>query len=102
MSRLRSRDSVASHDRFKKKFELPFALASDEDGKVCEAYGTWVEDETHGLIWIPSPAIVGVGYRPYVAGGRRAEPHMYDGNHVVASAHARPRRRRTRARRKMS
>ena len=24
------------------------------------------------------------------AGGRRAAPHMYDGNHVVASAHARP------------
>jgi len=38
-----SRDSVASHDKFKKKYKLPFPLASDEDGKVCEAYGTWVE-----------------------------------------------------------
>jgi radical SAM superfamily enzyme YgiQ (UPF0313 family) len=24
------------------------------------------------------------------AGGRRVDPHMYDGNHVIASAHARP------------
>jgi len=43
-----SRDSVASHDRFKKKHGLPFALASDEDGKVCEAYGTWVEKSMYG------------------------------------------------------
>ncbi len=38
-----SRDSVASHDKFKSKYGLPFALASDLDGKVSEAYGTWVE-----------------------------------------------------------
>jgi thioredoxin-dependent peroxiredoxin len=38
-----SRDSVASHDKFKTKYELPIPLASDADGKVCEAYGTWVE-----------------------------------------------------------
>src|SRR3546814_400725 len=38
-----SKDSVARHEKFKAKYELPFTLASDEDGKVCEAYGTWVE-----------------------------------------------------------
>jgi peroxiredoxin Q/BCP len=43
-----SRDSVASHDKFKKKYDLPFQLASDEDGKVCEAYGTWVEKSMYG------------------------------------------------------
>ena len=43
-----SRDSVASHDKFKKKFTLPFPLASDEEGKVCEAYGTWVEKSMYG------------------------------------------------------
>jgi peroxiredoxin Q/BCP len=43
-----SRDSVASHDKFKKKHELPFTLAADEDGKVCEAYGTWVEKSMYG------------------------------------------------------
>lgn len=43
-----SRDSVASHDKFKKKFTLPFPLASDEEGKVSEAYGTWVEKSMYG------------------------------------------------------
>ncbi len=43
-----SKDSVAKHDKFKAKYELPFALASDEDGSVCEAYGTWVEKSMYG------------------------------------------------------
>jgi len=43
-----SRDSVASHDKFKAKYELPFPLASDEDGKVCQAYGVWVEKSMYG------------------------------------------------------
>ena len=40
--------SVASHDKFKKKYELPFILASDTDGKVCENYGVWVEKSMYG------------------------------------------------------
>ncbi len=43
-----SKDPVARHDRFKAKYDLPFTLASDEDGKVCEAYGTWVEKSMYG------------------------------------------------------
>ena len=43
-----SRDTVASHDKFKKKFGLTFPLASDEDGTVSEAYGTWVEKSMYG------------------------------------------------------
>ena len=43
-----SRDSVASHDKFKKKHELPFILASDEGGKVTEDYGVWVEKSMYG------------------------------------------------------
>jgi len=43
-----SRDSVASHDKFKKKYELPFILASDNEGKVTEAYGVWVEKSMYG------------------------------------------------------
>jgi peroxiredoxin Q/BCP len=43
-----SRDSVASHDKFKAKYKLPFTLVSDEDGKICEAYGTWVEKSMYG------------------------------------------------------
>src|ERR1700761_6730372 len=43
-----SRDSVASHDKFKKKYELPFALASDATGEVTENYGVWVEKSMYG------------------------------------------------------
>jgi peroxiredoxin Q/BCP len=43
-----SKDSVASHDKFKKKYALPFILASDESGEICEAYGTWVEKSMYG------------------------------------------------------
>jgi peroxiredoxin Q/BCP len=43
-----SRDSVASHDKFKKKYELPFALASDDKGKVTEDYGVWVQKSMYG------------------------------------------------------
>jgi thioredoxin-dependent peroxiredoxin len=43
-----SKDSVGSHDKFKAKYELPFTLASDETGEVCESYGTWVEKTNYG------------------------------------------------------
>lgn len=43
-----SKDSVASHDRFKKKYELPFSLASDAGGEVVEKYGVWVEKSMYG------------------------------------------------------
>ena len=43
-----SKDSVASHDKFKAKYRLPFALASDGTGEVCEKYGTWIEKSMYG------------------------------------------------------
>ena len=43
-----SRDSVASHDKFKAKYALPFTLASDEKGTVTEKYGVWVEKSMYG------------------------------------------------------
>src|SRR5437773_2305479 len=43
-----TRDSVASHDKFKKKHDLPFILASDADGNVTEKYGVWVEKSMYG------------------------------------------------------
>jgi len=36
-----SKDSPARHDKFKQKQNLNFALVSDEDGTLCEAYGVW-------------------------------------------------------------
>jgi peroxiredoxin Q/BCP len=43
-----SRDSVESHDKFKKKHKLNFTLAADETGKVTEEYGVWVEKSMYG------------------------------------------------------
>ncbi len=43
-----SRDTVAAHDKFKKKHDLGVVLAADEDGKVTEAYGVWVEKSMYG------------------------------------------------------
>ncbi|HEY2081398.1 MAG TPA: thioredoxin-dependent thiol peroxidase [Verrucomicrobiae bacterium] len=36
-----SPDSVKSHDKFVKKYNLPFTLLADEDKKIVEAYGVW-------------------------------------------------------------
>lgn len=38
-----SADSVKSHDKFVKKFKLPFTLLADEDKQIVEAYGVWGE-----------------------------------------------------------
>ncbi|OYU50281.1 MAG: peroxiredoxin [Rhizobiales bacterium PAR1] len=43
-----SPDSAASHDKFKKKYELGFALAADESKAMLEAYGVWVEKSMYG------------------------------------------------------
>ncbi len=34
-------DPVKAHDKFVDKFDLPFALVSDEDKKIVNAYGVW-------------------------------------------------------------
>lgn len=36
-----SPDSVESHVKFKKKFQLQFPLLADEGHKVCDLYGVW-------------------------------------------------------------
>jgi len=43
-----SPDDVASHDRFKEKYSLPFTLLADEGHKVADAYGVWGEKKYMG------------------------------------------------------
>jgi peroxiredoxin Q/BCP len=43
-----SSDSEKSHLKFIEKQNLPFPLIADEDLKVHEAYGTWVEKSMYG------------------------------------------------------
>ena len=41
-------DSPASHAKFRAKYKLPFALLADEQKKVAEAYGVYVEKIMYG------------------------------------------------------
>jgi len=43
-----SADSVASHNKFKTKYDLDFALISDEQHAMLNAYGVWVEKSMYG------------------------------------------------------
>lgn len=43
-----SKDSVASHAKFRAKHDLTIALAADPLGDVVEAYGAWVEKSMYG------------------------------------------------------
>lgn len=43
-----SRDSIASHKKFKEKYQLNFPLGSDEDGSVASLFGVWKEKSMFG------------------------------------------------------
>lgn len=43
-----SKDSVASHDKFKTKHKLKITLASDPETKVAQSYGIWIEKSMYG------------------------------------------------------
>ena len=43
-----SRDPMKSHEKFIGKYNLAVPLVSDEDGRISEAFGTWVEKSMYG------------------------------------------------------
>jgi peroxiredoxin Q/BCP len=43
-----STDSAASHSKFISKFGLPFPLLVDEEKKIVNDYGVWVEKSMYG------------------------------------------------------
>ena len=43
-----SRDPMKKHDKFIAKSELKVPLASDEDGAISDAFGTWVQKSMYG------------------------------------------------------
>jgi hypothetical protein len=48
---------------------------------TLDPYGTWSEDPTYGSVWVPSQAVVGEDFTPYVSAGRWA----YDNDYVWVS-----------------
>ena len=45
-----SKDSVASHQKFAEKYDLPFILLSDPERQAIEAYGVWQEKKNYGKV----------------------------------------------------
>ncbi len=45
-------DDEKSHQKFTKKYDLPFALAADTDKSVVEAYGVWQEKSMYGKTYM--------------------------------------------------
>ena len=43
-----SPDSQKSHDKFINKFQLPYTLVPDEDKKIVQDYGVWIEKSMYG------------------------------------------------------
>jgi thioredoxin-dependent peroxiredoxin len=47
-----SKDSVASHQKFKEKRQLPFTLLADPESEVLKKYGVWKEKVLYGRKFI--------------------------------------------------
>ena len=43
-----SRDPMKKHEKFIGKYDLKVVLASDEDGRISDAFATWVEKSMYG------------------------------------------------------
>jgi thioredoxin-dependent peroxiredoxin len=75
-----SPDSVASHAKFRDKYDLPFRLLSDEGHKVADTFGTWVEKKFVGK------AYMGIERTSFIVGpdGRieHVLPRVKAGEHV--------------------
>src|SRR3954452_21748260 len=58
-----SRDPMKSHEKFIGKYALAVPLISDEDGRISDAFGTWVEKSMYGR------KSMGMERAPYLIGG---------------------------------
>ena len=45
-----SKDSVASHEKFARKYDLPFILLSDPELQAIQAYDVWQEKKNYGKV----------------------------------------------------
>lgn len=75
-----SPDSVASHQKFKAKFSLPFTLLVDEGHALAEQLGLWVEKSLYGQKYM------GVQRTTYVIGADGAVQHVFE--KVNSAGHA--------------
>jgi peroxiredoxin Q/BCP len=45
-------DPIKSHEKFIKKYSLPFPILSDPEHEIAEAYGVWVEKSMYGKTYM--------------------------------------------------
>jgi peroxiredoxin Q/BCP len=91
-----SRDSLASHDKFIAKFELPFLLLSDPQAKVMQAYGAFGEKTMYGkkvMGTIRSTVVIGPDgkVRKHWPQVKKAETHPNEVVEFLKSRKAEPR-----------
>ena len=75
-----SKDDLKSHEKFTEKFELPFTLISDNDGSICDAFGTWVEKKNYGKTYM------GIERATYLVNDKGVITHIW--RNVKANGHA--------------
>ena len=66
-----SKDPVAKLNRFAAKHDLAVTLASDGDGSVCEAFGTWIEKSLYGRKYM------GIARATFLADGAGKIVHVW-------------------------
>ena len=47
-----SKDSIESHEKFSKKYNLSFPLISDKDADLCEKFGVWKQKSMYGRTYM--------------------------------------------------
>ena len=47
-----SPDSRKSHDKFRKKYGLPYNLLVDEEHRLCDAFGIWKQKTLYGVTYM--------------------------------------------------
>ena len=67
-----SPDSVASHQKFAAKHELPFPLIADRDRHICQAYGVWQEKSMYGKKYM------GVARTTFIIDKRGKIAHVFE------------------------
>jgi peroxiredoxin Q/BCP len=66
-----SKDSPASQQKFKAKYDLPFPLLSDEDTEVQKAWGVWKEKNMYGK------KVMGVARTTFIIGPDGKIKHVF-------------------------
>jgi len=66
-----SADSVDSHKKFKKKYDLNFPLLADTDKKVVESYGVWKEKSMYGKTYM------GIERTTFIIDGQGKISHLF-------------------------